>query len=99
MSVDHGVTKQPQVQPPSLKAVAGDIVIVWGQPELKDSKSNAWWMGEIIYVDGSARNPRAPSLFQIADVDSGVIRWVNADCIQRVRMPLNQARSKVVPIS
>ena len=56
-------------------------------------------MGEIICVESSARNPKTPSLFQIADVESGVIRWVNADCIQRVRMPLNQARSKVVPIS
>ena len=99
MSVDHGVTKQPQVQPPSLKAVAGDIVIVWDQPELKDSNLDDWWMGEIICVESSARNPKTPSLFQIADVESGVIRWVNADCIQRVRMPLNQVRSKAVPIS
>ena len=32
----------------------------------------------MIWVDGGARNPRVPTLFQVADVDTGVINWVNA---------------------
>ena len=33
-----------------------------------------------------ARN--TPSLFQISNVDNGLIRWVNADCVQQVLIPM-----------
>ena len=39
-----------------------------------------WWIGDVIHAEGSARC-RANSLFQIACVDSGVIRTVNADAV------------------
>ena len=84
MSVDHGVIQANEHAPDFLSAMPGDVVIVWGHPELVDSDTNAWWMGEVLYVEGSARNPKAPSLFQIADVDSGLIHWVNADCVQKI---------------
>ena len=62
MSVDHGVIKANGHAPDFLSAMPGDVVIVWGHPELVDSDTNAWWMGEVLYVEGSARNPKAPSL-------------------------------------
>ena len=40
-----------------------------------------WWMGGFIYKEGGARDPKVPTLFQIACVDTGVIRWVNADLV------------------
>ena len=98
VSVDHGSIKQPKAQPAFLRATAGDIVIVWDEPERMDDNTDAWWMGEIICVEGSAHDPKAPSLFQIADVDTGVIHWVNADCVQKAVMPLNERLSNVVPI-
>ena len=33
---------------------------------------------------GAARDPFMHNLFQIADVDSGVIRWVNADLVTHI---------------
>jgi len=33
---------------------------------------------------GAARDPSIHNLFQIADVDSGVIRWVNADLVTQI---------------
>ena len=30
-------------------------------------------MADVIWVDGGARNPRVPTLFQVADVDTGTI--------------------------
>lgn len=42
------------------------------------------WMGLVLHCNGGARDPRAYTLFQIADIDSGVIRWVNADLITNV---------------
>ena len=89
MSIDHGVIKSSKPAAVFLGVKPGDVVLVWEHPELVDSSSSAWWMGQIIYVEGSARNPKAPSLFQIADVDSGVIRWVNADCVQKLLISIN----------
>ena len=98
MSVDHSVIKQGQSRPPFMGVKPGDVVVVWDHPELVDSDTNAWWMGKVIFVEGSARNPKAPALFQIADVDSGVIRWVNADCVQKVLISINKQLSDVISI-
>ena len=38
-------------------------------------------------LEGSARDPKAPSLIHVADVDTGGIRWVSADCIEQILMP------------
>ena len=44
----------------------------------------AWRMADVIWVDGGARNPQDPTLFQVADVDTGVINWVNADLVTHI---------------
>ena len=57
-------------------------VIVKHLPEIGQAdKPESWWMADVIFVDGGARNPKVPTLFQVADVDSGVVRWVNADLV------------------
>ncbi len=43
-----------------------------------------WWMGQVIHCGGAARNPMIHNLFEIADVDSGVIRRVNADLVTHI---------------
>ena len=47
-------------------------------------KPESWWMADVIFVDGGARNPKVPTLFQVANVDSGVVRWVNADLVTHI---------------
>ena len=60
--------------PPRFLAVrVGDRVAVAGQ-------NHAWWIGDVIHAEGGARCG-ANSLFQIACVDSGAIRTVNADAV------------------
>ena len=49
-----------------------------------EKAGNDWWMGQVIYCGGGARDPSIHNLFQIADVDSGAIRWVNADLVSHV---------------
>ena len=39
---------------------------------------------QVIHCGGAARDPSMHNLFQIADVDSGVIRWVNADLVSHI---------------
>ena len=88
MSVDHSVITQPTGERPVfLSAKSGDVVIVWDDPSMMGSKSTDWWMGQILWVEGGARDPKVPTLFQVSDIDTGVIRWVNADCVQQIMLP------------
>ena len=77
MSVDHasGVAT-PTTDPVFLHVRAGMTVIV--------EDGNVWRMADVIWVDGGARNPKVPTLFQIADVDTGVINWANADLVTHI---------------
>ena len=60
-------------------------VIVKHLPEIGQAdKPESWWLADVIFVDGGARNPKVPTLFQVADVDSGVVRWVNADLVTHI---------------
>ena len=45
-------------------------------------------MGQVIHCGGAARDPKIHNLFQIADVDSGVIRCVNADLVTQIPRPI-----------
>ena len=89
MSVDHSTIVRPTGQPPVfLSAKSGDVVIVWENPSRIGTESTDWWMGQILWVGGGARDPKVPTLFQVSDVDTGVIRWVNADQVQQVMLPM-----------
>jgi len=41
-------------------------------------------MGEVIHCGGAVLDPKTHNLCQIADVDSGVIRWANADLVTHI---------------
>ena len=43
-----------------------------------------WRMVDVIHVIGSVRSPRVPRFFQVADVSTGVIHWVNADLVSHI---------------
>ena len=43
-----------------------------------------WRMADVIRADGGASNPKAPTLLQVADVDTGAINWVNADLVTHI---------------
>ena len=82
MSVDHSITpfKLPEgeLAPVSLSVKVGMTVICG------NSESDDWWMADVIHVDGGARDPKVPTLFQVAEVDTGVIRWVCADLVTHI---------------
>ena len=78
MSVDHSVvTERPNRDPLFLHVKAGMTVIV-------ADTDGAWRMADVIWVDGGARNPKVPTLFKVADVDTGVINWINADLVTHI---------------
>ena len=77
MSVDHAsAVAAPKSDPVFLHVRPGMTVIV-------DNGSD-WQMADVIWVDGGGRNPKVPTLFQVADVDTGVINWVNADLVTHI---------------
>jgi len=87
MSVDHSPSQKPlpaEARPVFLGLQPGMTVIVRHDPMPGEPRERDWWMGQVIHCEGGARDPKAWSMFQIADVDSGVIRWVNGDLVTHV---------------
>ncbi|MDP6192963.1 MAG: DUF3104 domain-containing protein [Prochlorococcus sp.] len=75
-----------------LQVSCGELVIVFHNDTLNSHQD--WWVGEVIHVVGSARGPE-PSMFQIACIDTGIIRMVNADLvIDKIKPPAPQQKSK-----
>ena len=77
MSVDGASgLKAPKADAVFLHVQAGMSVII--------EEGGEWRMADVIWVDGGARNPKIPTLFQVADDDTGVINWVNADLVTHI---------------
>lgn len=66
------LTMDPAQQPRFLAVQVGDVVAV--------QAGHDWWVGLVIHAEGGARS-NANSLFQIACIDTGVIRTVNANAV------------------
>ena len=78
MSANHSsAVAAPKPAPVFLHVKVGMTVIV-------TDTDGAWRMADVIWVDGGARNPKVPTLFQVADVDTGGINWVNADLVTHI---------------
>ena len=86
MSVDHvAATKAPdEAKPGFLDVKPGMKVIVRNDERPGDTQDQDWWMAEVIHCGGAARDPSIHNLFQVADVDSGVVRWINADLVTHI---------------
>ena len=78
MSKDHFKFVSTAAAPVFLSVKAGMTVICGC------SDSDDWWMADVLHVDGGARDPKVPTLFQVADVDDGTVRWVCADLITHI---------------
>ena len=76
----------------------GDVVIVWEHPELMNSSSQFWWMGEVVKVERSTHRQKTSDRLQVADIDTGALDWVNEDSVQKVLIPVRSAFSKVVQL-
>ena len=71
---DASAVAAPKTDPVFLHVKSGMTVIV-------TDTDGAWRMADVIWVDGGAK---IPTLFQVADVDTGVINWVNADLVTHI---------------
>ena len=89
MSVDHLATAKSPVEerPVFLDVKPGMTVVVKCDFLTGETEDRDWWMGQVLHCGGAARDPSMHNLFQIVDVDSGVIRWVNADLATHIVPP------------
>lgn len=62
-----------------LEVRLGDMVVV-------APPSGPWWIGRVIHREGGARC-NANAFFQVACVDTGVIRTLNADAVAEILTP------------
>ena len=82
MSDNHGGYSSPERHRPIFLDLAPgrrSSDELTGQKAKKD-----WLMEQLIHCGGAARDHNFRNLIKIADVDSGVIRWVNADLVTHI---------------
>ena len=63
---------------------AGNWVIVQATQQVAHPLNDDWWMGEMNFCEGDARDPRVISPFQVTKVDDRHITWVNGDEVTHV---------------
>jgi hypothetical protein len=72
-------------KPPIFLSVkAGDWVIVEGEQQVAQQFNESWWMGQDVFCEGGARDPRVNTMFQVSNVDVGCIMLVNGDEVTHV---------------
>tara|TARA_Y100000739_G_scaffold159426_1_gene137778 strand:- start:896 stop:1180 length:285 start_codon:yes stop_codon:yes gene_type:complete len=74
----------PEGQSIFLSVVPGMTMVVRHDHLTGEKADEDWWMGQVIHCGGAAHDPSIHILFQVADVDSGVIGWVNADLVTHI---------------
>ena len=86
VSIDRSVFPAAAEQPLFLSVRPGMTVCVASVATSFNAVTDKddWWMGQVIWCEGGARDPRVNTMFQIADVDDGTVRWVNADQVTHI---------------
>ena len=64
--------------PVFLHVKAGMTVIV------SNPVNQAWYMADVLEVNKGSHDTKTPLLFQVAEVDSGVISWINPERVTHI---------------
>nr|WP_244279557.1 DUF3104 domain-containing protein [Synechococcus sp. UW179A] len=70
--------------PGLLDARPGNFVIIRATQPIAELANDDWWMGQIIWCESRARHLSVDALLQVANVDDGSLRWVNASEVTHV---------------
>ena len=77
-----------KVKPSFLSVKAGDCVVIKSQSYHSSSQNiQDYWIGRVIYCIGGARDPSSWTLFQVINIDNGVVKIINADTVKMILMP------------
>ena len=78
MSVEHARAVATPKPDPVFPHVKARMTVIF------TDTIGAWRITDVIWVDGGARNSKVPTLFQAANVDTGVINWINGDLVTHI---------------
>ena len=76
-----------QLTPDFLSVKSGDYVAIKTEKNNNSSMSKeyeSYWFGQVINCIGGARDPKAWTLFQVMNIDSGEIIIINADTVEMI---------------
>ena len=67
----------------------GDYIAIKNEKNCENTKekNENYWVGQVIDCIGGARNPNSWTLFQVANIDNGVITIINADIVEKILKP------------
>ena len=57
----------------------GQFVDISHTSEVMMSDKTTWPVGEVLFCEVGARDPKVNTMFQVSDVDTGLVSWVNSD--------------------
>ncbi len=77
-------TDEGHAPPLFLGVRPGQFVVVQELTPIAQKGDPTWFVAEVIHCDGGARNLSHFTMFQVCCVDTGVVRWVNADQVTHV---------------
>ncbi len=66
----------------------GDFVVIGETSKTGRMCYADCWVAQVIYFVGGARHPKANSLFQVVDIDTGIVKTINADLVIAVLRPM-----------
>ena len=79
------VRSTAETKPPAfLNVRPGDYVIIQAEQRVALEPDANWWMGQVVFCEGGARDPRVNTMFQVSNVDDGGIHWVNGDEVTQI---------------
>ncbi len=67
-----------------LCAEPGDYVVVGEESPNGNVNYGNYWIAQVIYIFGGARNACDNSLFQVVNIDSGIVKMINADLVMGI---------------
>ena len=76
-----------QSSPDFLSVRSGDYIVIKAEENNNSSLSKdheSHWFGKVINCIGGARDPKAWTLFQVVNIDSGEIIIINADMVEMI---------------
>ena len=65
-------------------AKMGDIVVIEEDSLFPINGKEAWWIGQIIYAVSGARSSSSYTIFQVINIDTGLIKEINSDLVIKI---------------
>ena len=88
MDIDHDSmlleSNLIQAAPMVLAPQPGQFVIVQPPGHVGEPASDDWWMGQVLWSGNKVSGKETNPLCQIADVENGMVRWVDTQFVTHI---------------